>query len=195
VVLTDLLKKDTELLDDCRFCQFSQEKIAFEDSRGAVNVYKTGSNMEDWYAMLQSSVTLNPTTGFRLLLLPMGHISSFAELKKNRDLAGNYGRALADLSYAMQKVREEEWPADGPFRPSQIVYAKCLTPQNTQEHLHFKLDEPSAGLAQAFPADAGWVKKDVWDRAGFVGGKAVSESKLSQPRVSSLAERLIEYSQ
>ena len=205
--LVDLINNPAELKQDCVFCKTSIKDIGFKDRMGAIKVYSSGKDIKkDWYAMLQPSVFSDPATGFRLLLVPTGHITSFAEMNKNPELAMNYGVALAKLSYAMQMIREKEAKID--FTPKQIVYAKCYTAENTQEHLHFKLDEPSDGLEQAFPPDAGWLSKERFglDKenkekclylpnkiGGYTLSRPAQKTRLSKERIEELAQKLIAY--
>lgn len=181
------LQNKLEFKENCVFCDFALRDVGEKDNR-AVKIFETGKDPDkDWYGLLQFSVVSDPNTEFRILLLPTGHLSSF--LSRNRDLASNYGIATFVLSEAMQQIRAEE--GSGLFEPSQIIYSKCFTPENTQEHLHIKIDEFSGGLAQAFPPDAGWLKKV--SRAGYIQTRAATKTRLTTERTDSLAERLINY--
>ncbi|MBI2102881.1 hypothetical protein HYT55_03515 [Candidatus Woesearchaeota archaeon] len=199
MTLSDLLEQATTTSSDCVFCDFSTADVGDKDSRGAVKVFQTGSSFgQDWYGILQTGVMSDPMSGFRLLLVPLGHIQSFAEIAKDRRLAENYGIATAQLSLAMQRIREEEYAGTDTFTPGQIVYGKCHTPVNSQSHLHLKLDEFSGGLAQAFPPDAGWIKKQTGQSEGSMGelyvrARPVTTVELELERITSLADRLIDY--
>ena len=200
MTLNDLLEQATTTSSDCVFCDFSTADVGDKDSRGAVKVFQTGSRLgQDWYGILQTSVMSDPLSGFRLLLVPLGHIQSFAEIAKDRRLAEKYGIATAQLSLAMQRVREEEYVGTSLFTPSQIVYGKCHTPVNSQSHLHLKLDEFSGGLAQTFPPDGGWIGKPIQlsrrfeEGRSYVRAQPVTTVKLEVGRITSLAERLIDY--
>ncbi|MBS3169521.1 hypothetical protein J4210_03475 [Candidatus Woesearchaeota archaeon] len=206
MTLNDLLGQATTTSSDCVFCDFSTADVGEKDSRGAVKVFQTGSGLgQDWYGILQTSVISDPKSGFQLLLVPLGHIQSFAEIAKDIRLAENYGIATARLSLAMQRIREEEYAGTDTFTPGQIIYGKCHTPQNSQSHLHLKLDEFSGGLAQAFPTDRGWIGKpthyinepifgismQVSDT--YVRARPVTTAKLELERITALADRLINY--
>ena len=120
--------------------------------------------------------------------MPIGHIKSFNVIGDYRKLSENMGVALGRLSKAMQKILEIEWdPEKGTFKPAQIIYGKCETPENTQEHLHYKLVPFSGDVAQAFPTDAGWVKKEIYNdnNEKYVKAKPVKKGNLLRKDLNS----------
>lgn len=183
----------------CNFCDLAAAEIGAKDSRGAVKVYETGvfRLIEEgvpsphWYVMLQDNVTADPKTGFRLLLLPSSHLTNFAQIGYDQNMARYFGLAAGVMNLAMQMIRREEWIQndEGLFVPMARMDGKCSTAVNSKEHLHFKLDEPTGGLAQPFPVDAKY-----WNTAVDNGElKQVPVLKHTPERMANLTGRLIEY--
>ncbi|PIN75781.1 hypothetical protein COV17_03490 [Candidatus Woesearchaeota archaeon CG10_big_fil_rev_8_21_14_0_10_36_11] len=159
--LEKLLQEQIVLKDGCGFCEFGQKSIGDTDDRGSVIIHQTGVNpVEDWYAVLQDTVTSDPRTGFRILLLPTGHVRAFAQVAMNYNRAVDYGLSIATVSIAMQEVRAEDAEHLGvEYVPMERIDGKCFARANSQEHMHIKFDEPSGGLAQPFPVDTKfWIR-------------------------------------
>jgi len=190
---------------DCPFCESSSSSVGYTNNNGSSIVYKTGEEVKyNWFGFLQPSTPSSLETGFNIQLMPLGHLESFdeiigsAETPGDYELAQNLGIGLAKLSRAIQIIRKEEWKNErGLFVPAQILYGKCLTPENTQPHLHVKLLEFSGPVAQAFPTDAGWTKKTIYEPDAthplrYVTADPTDKGRLPTERLGRLKSRLIE---
>ncbi|MBT4935462.1 hypothetical protein HOL21_03350 [Candidatus Woesearchaeota archaeon] len=188
---------------ECGFCDFGQKNIGDEDARGAIIIHQTGKNPEvDWYATLQDTVTSDPETGFRILLLPTGHVRTFAQIGMSNKMVAKYGASMATLSIAIQKVRAAEAEKhEMKYVPMERIDGKCYANGNSQAHVHIKFDEPSKGLAQPFPADTGpWTNKDMFylrkngstELTPYVVAEPIEKQRHSPERMQFLAEQLIE---
>lgn len=193
--MLESLVKELKREEDCPFCKLSLEDVGYTNDGGSSIIYKTGNIAEeDWYAVLQPTTPADPVTGFNLQFMPVGHVEAFADIITNPELGANQGKSLAILSYAMNQILEDEWDSEEPFLPMQIVYGKCLTPENSLTHIHYKLIPFSGDIAQAFPSDNGWVKKYPNDFQGerFVIANPVEKRKIEPKRYEHLKKKLIE---
>jgi len=184
--------------EGCRLCSEGTNPPGSVSDHGSSIIYKSGADSNtDWFATLQPKTMSDPNRGMFLMLMPLGHLTNFADLHLNKELASKYGIATAVLSTAMQKVRSEEWTEkDGFFLPSQVVCGKCHTPENTQDHLHVKFYDFSGGVAQAFPVDNGWAGKQLRCFQGqldkyHVTASPATKSPIPQERFDRLRSRLI----
>ncbi len=189
-----LPKDEIVSLDDCRLCAEGRKEAGNIGDKGAV-IYKSGSDaIIDWLITLQRSNISDPETGFTLMLMPLGHLTAFSQVHSNRELSQNYGIAFARAHYGMQVVRQELWrPEDGEFALTAVDYGKCASAINTQEHFHVKAYTFNGGVAQPYPSDAEWGRKEVLtDNGEYVRANPVVKGKLDNERYQRLASRLIE---
>ena len=185
--------------NECSFCTEGLLEITQKSEYGSLVVLKTGDNLEtDWYVTLQPGTPTNPLRGIHCLLMPLGHVPSLLDVNKNRKFSENYGISSARISYAMQIILEEEWnkTENGIFMPNQIVYGKYAPGRNTKPgHIHFRFTDHSGCLAQPYPSDNGWRKKDVFkdEKTGaeYVTADPVRSQKFPLERFEKLGSRLI----
>lgn len=183
---------------DCSLCNEGDIFIGQRSNYGALVVLRTGKDLErDWYATLQPGTLTDPVVGIHCLLMPLGHIGSFAEINRNREFAMNQGLALGRLSYAMQTVLEEGWEKEkGVFVPQQIIYGKHAEGRNTKPgHIHLRFTDHSGCLAQNYPSDNGWRKREIFtdtDGNQFVKASPVSSQRFDAERFARMGARLIE---
>jgi len=195
--MQDLTLFDIKRKEGCNFCEEGKAQIGEKSKYGSVVVLKTGDNPEtDWYATLQPKTPSNPETGMNLLLMPLGHLEAFCHISSSSNLTNNFGKAFAGLSYAMQCILEKEWNNEnGLYAPSQVVYGKCLTPENTKPHLHLRLNDFSGDISQAYPSDTSWSKRTIQDIGSseeYVKANPVQSRHLSQERFDKITSKLIQ---
>lgn len=193
--------------DKCSLCNEGKLEVGAKSDYGAAVVLKTGNDtLEDWYATLQPTTMTDPNRGIHCLLMPLGHVGSFADLNADYDLDGRrfaekYGVATAVLSDAMQRVLEEEWKRSesGVFVPQQIIYGKHAEGRNTKPgHIHLRFTDFSGGLAQAYPSDNEWVKRSkestYTDPSGerYVRARPVEKQEFNPERFEKLKNRLVD---
>ena len=168
----------------CKLCDECKLPVSTIGERAAI-LYKTGEDLAiDWFLTLQRNVNSNPEKGFGLMIMPLGHLESFAQMHtSNRKLAQNYGLVDALANYAMQVVRKEGSVNPSLFLPSAVIYGKCSTDLNTQTHIHRKVYTFDGSVAQAFPSDSDWLKETP---------KPVLKQELAEERYHYLAARFIE---
>lgn len=186
--------------EGCPFCSMYNLPIGFTDEkRGHSIIYRSnkitlGDPNSDWYALLQPTTPSNPQTGFNIQLMPYGHLENFSDIHQSRELSRKMGEGISLLTYAMQTLLEEEWDnKNGVFVPGQIVYGKSGTPENSQPHIHIKLIPFSGDVAQPFPSDAGWEKKDIKliDGEEYVLSKPIKKAPLETERRDHIKSKLI----
>ena len=127
--------------------------------------------------------------------MPVGHIEAFSEINPSYTrLCENYGTASMTISYAMQEAMRGESTDGQIFIPSQIIYGKCLTPNNTLKHLHLRFTDSSGDLTQAYPSDTAWREKEVVNHSGadHVLAAPVTSRPLDTERFERISSRLIE---
>lgn len=187
-----------ERINDCPFCELSLNDIGYTSERNSSIIYKSGNSLEsECYAILQPNTPSDPKTGFSLQLMPLGHLESFSDVALYQELAQNMGCAQFALSNAMSQILEEEMDENKEiFKPGQIIYGKANTPENTVPHIHVKMVPFSGDVAQVFPTDAEWGKKQgqIIEIKGnkYVLGNPVSKNNLTPERHTHLKNRLIE---
>ena len=194
-------------LDDCRLCSEGRNNVGTIGKKAAV-IYKTGTDSAiDWFITLQRSNISHPNSGFTLMLLPLGHLTAFSHVNSSRELAQNYGLTFGIANYAMQRVRyeedqvsevslEAEEHGDILFRPTAVIYGKCASAINTQEHFHIKTYTLDGDVDQPSPSDTEWIKRQVFDepdgRGKYVKALPVVKRELGEERYNLLASRLVE---
>jgi hypothetical protein len=192
-----------ERQDDCNFCNEGLLELGQCSEYPAMVVLKTGNNpYVDWYATLQSKTMTDPAIGLNIMLMPVGHLEYFYQTGGLADENAKGGIATARLRKAMHIVMEEEWETRGEtgiFFPPEIEYGKQSEGRNTQPHIHTRFTDTSGGLAQPYPSDTGWRKKQTYtapdddEEAGRVYVRAdPSVSKpLSEERFNRVGKRLV----
>ena len=79
--------------------------------------------------------------------------------------------------------------------PTVVSYGKCASNINTQEHFHIKAYTLDGKVAQPFPSDTEWMKKEVFqntDGTEYVKSGPVVKGQLSDERYAHLVKRLTE---
>jgi hypothetical protein len=188
-----------ERQDDCNFCTEGQMAVGEKSDYGAMTIFKTGDSLEkDWYSTLQPGTPTDPEVGVHCLAMPLGHIPYFSDINRNREFRDNYGKVVGVVSEAMQTLLQEEWTLRGEsgiFVPNQIDYGKHAPGRNTiAGHLHTRLTDFSGDLAQHYPSDTGWRKREVFEDDGgpYVKANPVKSVRFSPERFDKISSRLIE---
>lgn len=186
------LKKPITKKEGCTFCNISNLDVGQSDKRGAVVIYKTGQSLNDWYGLLQTSTIADPNTGFRILLLPNAHLIHFAQQNINQKIAENFGKAISELYEIIIRTRKD---TNYQSIASQVLNAKVDTEYNTQEHLHYKIDEGTGVFDQPSFADADYLKKEkVFNDYAHVKCLPGEKINLAAARLNLLAKTLINHS-
>ncbi|MFH1275561.1 MAG: hypothetical protein ABIH82_00455 [Candidatus Woesearchaeota archaeon] len=193
---------DHQVREDCNLCREVSLAIGEKGEYGAVVICQVGDVDNRWLA------TLSPKTGgkvdrdFSIQLMPIKHLTHFAELADYPDLAKNYGLIFAKISAAMTKIMVEEtadFVVDEKLRPRAVsvaTYGKCTNWQEKKEHLHIKIYPFRDEMSQPCVCDSSFgrleVHKDAESGNEFVKFDPVRKNMLSEERFNYLGKRLME---
>jgi len=138
---------------------------------------------------LQPTTPSDPTKGYDLQVSPVGHTESLGESSTNLDYASKKGVAIQIAEYITAQFHDDEKNGEG-----MIFYGKSGTPENSLPHVHYKVTHFSGDVAQPFPTDAGWEKKETQGSSidSYVRAKPVSKRLLSAHRYDQVRDKLLE---
>ncbi len=198
-----LLHEDVSAREGCAFCTEALLPLGAHTRYGAIVIYRVGDASSGWFA------TLSPKTGgdadrdFTIQLMPVAHLTHFAQVAGTRALSASYGIAFARLSRAMTQVMAAA--GGGPITGvsdtrdeglAVAAYGKCTTWKEKKEHLHIKLFPFRGAFGQPFTVDSSFLRKEVFtDPASgeeFVKMKPVRKNAIASERLVPLAEQLME---
>jgi hypothetical protein len=186
--------------NNCNLCDESSLHIGQSGTYGAVVVAKVGEKYSGWIATLSPRTGGNPSSDFSIQLMTLPHLTHFAEIGKNIELAKNYGIIFSKVGAAMRKLLEEEVPGftdPSSTRENSVsiaTYGKCTTWQEKKEHLHIKIYPFRGKLGQPAPVDSSFGRKEIQkEESGeeFVKFNPVNKVSLPAKRFTYLTNRLI----
>ena len=197
-----LLHEDVSARTGCAFCEEAPLHPGAHTSYGAIVIYHIGDASDGWFATLSPKTGGDAGRGFTVQLMPLAHLTHFAQVAGTRALAANYGIAFARLSRAMTEVVAAA--GGGPITGvsdtrdeglALAAYGKCTTWKEKKEHLHLKLFPFRGAHGQPFTVDSSFLRKEVFtDPASgeeFVKMKPVRKKAIAPERLVLLAEQLM----
>jgi len=185
----------------CTFCNESKMNVGEKTEYGSIIIYKIGNNHNGWFATLSPRTGGNPEKNFTVQLMTLSHLTHFSEIFKNKELAKNYGIALAKIYNAVTEIIKEDpfFELDAKTREKGIalaVYGKCTTWEKKKEHLHFKVFQFQDSLGQPFTVDSSFGRKKVFvdpvSQEKFIKMTPVIKKPIREKRLQYLSKRLIE---
>lgn len=163
---TNLITDDVTPSEGCNLCREASLLVGQKTPYGAVVVYRIGNSHDGWFATLSPKTGGNVERDFTIQLMPIAHLTHFAQVASSQDLAKNYGIAFSALSAAAARVMAGK-RAIPPLAETKeqglalATYGKCTNWKEKKEHLHVKLFPFRGNIGQPYTVDSSFERKEV----------------------------------
>lgn len=196
-----LFNEDISSNNDCEFCKEIHLNVGDKTEYGSIIIYKIGNGLEDgWYATLSPKTGGDVSEDFTIQLMPLGHLTHFSQVARNKKLAENFGISFSKLSKAITNIMLEDGQLKAIVdnREDGVAigtYGKCTTWKEKKEHLHLKLFQFRNDIGQPYTVDSSFGRKKIFidsNGAEFIKMAPVRKRMIPSNRLDQLSKKLIE---
>lgn len=196
--ISRLYKEDSSRKNDCSLCRESLLKVGSNTGYGIL-IYKIGKQENGWFATLSPKTGGNPRLDFTIQLMPMMHLTHFAQIASNHESAKNFGLAFSKVCRAMASIMMKTEGLKSKTNEKKLsapiaTYGKCTTWKEKKEHLHVKVFPFRGSIGQPHTVDSSFEKKEVFSEKNgekFVKMEPVKKVMIPKSRINKLAKELI----